>query len=380
MDLIPVAGPWITAKEIESVADAAANAWYGNAGVYNQRFEAAFAAYVARRHAISLPSCTSALHLALVSHDVGPGDEVVLADVNWIASAAPITYVGATPVFADIDRRSWCLSATTLEACLTPRTKAVIIVNLYGNMPDMDSVLAAAQRHDLVVIEDAAESIGSQYKGRKAGGFGHASTFSFHGSKTLTTGEGGMLLTDDEKVHQRCLFLRDHGREPGDKLFFNTEVAFKYKMSALQAALGLAQLDRVEEILERKRAIFVWYREGLEGVEGITLNQDLPDVLSSYWMVTVVWDAGLGRDKRGVMEALGQRGVETRPFFHPLSSLPAYAGSPQADAARQRNTVAYEIAPCGVNLPSALSVTREQVRYVCEQVRDLFAARQKECV
>jgi perosamine synthetase len=380
MDPIPVAGPWITPKEIEYVADAAATAWYADAGVYNQRFEAAFAAYVSRRHAISLPSCTSALHLALAGHGLGPGDEVVLADVNWIASAAPITYVGATPVFADVDRRSWCLSAAALEACVTPRTKAVIVVNLYGNMPDMDALLAVARDHGLIVIEDAAESVGAEYKGRKAGGFGHASAFSFHGSKTLTTGEGGMLLTDDDALHQRCLFLRDHGREPGDKLFFNTEVAFKYKMSALQAALGLAQLERIEEILQRKRAIFAWYREALDGVEGITLNQDLPDVLSSYWMVTVVWDRGLGRDKREVMEALRQRGVDTRPFFHPLSALPAFAGTPQADAARQRNTVAYEIAPCGVNLPSALSLTREQVTYVCAQVREVLAARRKECV
>jgi perosamine synthetase len=380
MNLIPVAGPWITPKEVEYVADAAANAWYGNAGVYNQRFETAFAEYVDRRHAISLPSCTSALHLALAAHGVGAGDEVVLADVNWIASAAPICYVGATPVFADVDRRSWCLSAEALAACVTPRTKAVIVVNLYGNMPDMDAVLAVARRHGLFVIEDAAESVGSQYKGRKAGGFGHASTFSFHGSKTLTTGEGGMLLTDDKAIHQRCLVLRDHGREPGDKLFYNTEVAFKYKMSALQAALGLAQLERIEEILQRKRAIFAWYREALAGIEGLTLNHELPDVLSSYWMVTVVWDRELDRDKRAVMDELRQRGVDSRPFFHPLSSLPAYAGSPQAEAARRRNTVAHEIAPRGVNLPSALSLTREQVTYVGEQVRELFAARQKECV
>jgi perosamine synthetase len=244
----------------------------------------------------------------------------------------------------------------------------------------MDAVLAVARRHGLFVIEDAAESVGSQYKGRKAGGFGHASTFSFHGSKTLTTGEGGMLLTDDKAIHQRCLVLRDHGREPGDKLFYNTEVAFKYKMSALQAALGLAQLERIEEILQRKRAIFAWYREALAGIEGLTLNHELPDVLSSYWMVTVVWDRELDRDKRAVMDELRQRGVDSRPFFHPLSSLPAYAGSPQAEAARRRNTVAHEIAPRGVNLPSALSLTREQVTYVGEQVRELFAARQKECV
>ncbi len=380
MDLIPIAGPSITPKEVSYVADAAANAWYGRANDYLQRFEAAFAAYVDRRYAIALPSGTSALHLALAARRVGAGDEVIVADVNWIASAAPISYVDATPVFADIDRRSWCLSANALEACVTSRTRAVIVVNLYGNMPDMDAILEAARRHGLMVIEDAAESVGAEYKGALSGSFGDASIFSFHGSKTLTTGEGGMLLTDDEALYRRCLFLRDHGREPGDRFFFNTEVAFKYKMSSLQAALGLAQLERITEIVQHKRELFSWYREELSGVQELTLNEELPDVLSSYWMVTIVWHRSLGLDKHAVMDVLRDRGIDSRPFFHPLSSIPAYEHTPEAKAARQRNTTAYEIAPCGVNLPSALNLTREQVRYVCEQVRELIATRKKECV
>lgn len=380
MDLIPIAGPWITQKEIDFVADAAANAWYGNANVYNERFEKAFAEYVNRRYAITLPSCTSALHLALAAGGVGPGDEVVLADVNWIASAAPISYVGATAVFADIDRNSWCISADTLEACVTSRTKAVIVVDLYGNMPDMDAVLEVAGRHGLVVIEDAAEAIGSEYKGRKAGSFGAVSTYSFHGSKTLTTGEGGMLLTDDERIHQRCLVLRDHGREPGDRYFMNNEVAFKYKMSALQAALGLAQLQRIDEIVERKREIFGWYRDELGGVDGLTLNEDLPDVRSSYWMVTILWESGFDLGKKQMMQHLRQRGVDSRPFFHPLSSIPAFADAPAAATARSRNAVSYDVAARGVNLPSALILTREQVSRVCEQVREVIASRRKECV
>ncbi len=380
MDLIPIAGPWITQKEIDFVADAAANAWYGNANVYNERFEKAFAEYVNRRYAITLPSCTSALHLALAAQGVGPGDEVVLADVNWIASAAPISYVGATAVFADIDRHSWCISGDSLEACVTPRTKAVIVVDLYGNMPDMDAVLEVARRHGLAVIEDAAEAIGSEYKGRKAGSFGAASTYSFHGSKTLTTGEGGMLLTDDERIHRRCRVLGDHGREPGDRFFLNKEVAFKYKMSALQAALGLAQLQRIDEIVERKREIFAWYLDGLGDVDGLTLNEDLPGVRSSYWMVTILWEPGFDLDKLQVMQRLRQRGVDSRPFFHPLSSIPAFADAPAAATARTRNAVSYDIAARGVNLPSALSLTREQVSRVCEQVRELLAFRQKERV
>lgn len=368
-DRIPVAGPWITEKEIAYVTDAVTNAWYENANVYTKRFEEAFATYVGRRYAISLPSCTSGLHLALLALGIGPGDEVVVPDVTWIATAAPISYVGATPVFTDVDRDSWCLTADTLEAALTPRTKAVIVVDLYGNMPDMDAIQRLADRHRVAVIEDAAEAIGSTYKGRPAGSFGVASAFSFHGSKTLTTGEGGMLLTDDETIYQRCLVLHDHGRQPGDIMFRNIEVGYKYKMSSLQAALGLAQLERIDELIARKRAIFAWYRAELGGSNVLTLNSESPDVRNTYWMVTAVFSASLGYRKEDVMKALDEQGMATRPFFDPLSSQPAYAEVPGAEAARASNQVAYAIAPYGINLPSALNLSQATVAKVCRRLR-----------
>ena len=214
-------------------------AWYGSANHYHDRFERAFAEYVGTKYAVALPSCTAALHLALLALGVGPGDEVIVPDCTWIASSAPISYVGATPVFADIDAQTWCLSAETLEQCITPRTRAVIAVDLYGNMPDMDALRFVARRHGLAIIEDAAEAIGSEYHGRMAGSLGDMGVFSFHGSKTLTTGEGGMLVTDRADIISRVHVLRDHGRRPGDVSFFNAEVAFKYKMSSFQAAFGL---------------------------------------------------------------------------------------------------------------------------------------------
>lgn len=365
MERILVSGPSITQKEIDYVADAAANAWYSNANVYHERFERAFAEYVGRRYAIALPSCTSAIHLALAALGVGPADEVIVPDATWIASSSPITYVGATPIFADIDERSWCLSAESFEACLTPRTKAVIPVDLYGNLPDWDALLEVACRRGVAVIEDAAEAIGSEYAGRKAGSFGNASVFSFHGSKTLTTGEGGMLLTDDETLYRRALFLRDHGRKPGDRMFFNHEVAYKYKMSSMQAALGLAQLERVEELLAAKRQIFSWYERELRGVEGVTLNCGSPATSNVYWMVTVVLDPRLGLGKERLMELMDERNIDTRPFFFPLSSIPAYRDTAEARAARERNRVAYSVSPYGINLPSGLNLTEEKVTYVC---------------
>lgn len=375
MERIPVAGPWITEREIAYVTDAVKTAWYGEANTYQRRFEEAFKTYVSRRYAMALPSATSAIHLALAALGIGEGDEVIVPDATWIATSAPISYVGATPVFADIEPRSWCLSPTALEACITPRTRAVILVNLYGGMPDMDAVLAIAERAGLAVVEDAAESVGAEYRRRRAGSFGDASVFSFHGSKTLTTGEGGMLLTDDEGIYQRALVLRDHGRAAGGKPFWNQEVAFKYRMSSLQAALGLAQLERIHELVERKRTIFGWYREGLDRTKGVTLNYAGPMVMNAYWMVTAVFDAALGLDKEAAGEALSQRGIDTRPFFYPLSSLPAYANRPEAKAAAARNRHAYDVSRRAINLPSALNLTRAQVEYVCRELGGLLERR-----
>ena len=369
MERILISGPSITQKEIDYVTDAVTNAWHANANIYHERFERAFADYLGVRYAVALPSCTSAIHLSLLALGVGHGDEVVVPDATWIASAAPVTYVGATPVFADIDRQTWCLSAETLAAAVTPQTKAVIAVNLYGNMPNLPALIEVARERGLPVIEDAAEAVGAEYGGRKAGSFGQTGVLSFHGSKTLTTGEGGMLLTDDEAIHRRVLFLRDHGRSPGDKQFCNTEVAYKYKMSSMQAALGLAQLERIDELIERKREIFGWYRQELEGIEAITLNDELPGAKNSYWMVTVVLGRSYGIEKETLQEQLSAEGIDCRPFFHPLSSIPAYASLPQAHEARERNRVSYEICPYGINLPSGLTLTRDQVRYVCDKLK-----------
>lgn len=368
---IPVAGPWITQKEIDYVTEAAKNAWGVNANLYHERFESAFAKHTGRKYAIALPSCTSAIHLSLLSLDLKPGDEVIVPDITWIASSAPITYVGAIPVFADIDPASWCLSAQSFKENITTKTKAVIVVDLYGNMPEMDDILDAAQQHGVAVIEDAAEAIGSEYKHRMAGSFGLTSTFSFHGSKTLTTGEGGMLLTDDQKTYQRCLFLRDHGRPPGDKKFWNTEVAYKYKMSSFQAAFGLAQLERIGELIERKRQIFSWYREELANVSGVTLNSEAPHVKNTYWMVTAMFSPSLKINKDNLMRIMSDHGIDCRPFFYPLSSLPAYSELPQAKAAGRKNMQAYRISPNAINLPSALCLTRENVTDVCNQLKEI---------
>ena len=369
---IPVAGPWVTEREIRYVTEAAANDWYGNAGASLRRFEQAFAERIGVKHALGLPHCTAGLHLALLAFGVGPGDEVIVPDVTWVATAAPIFYVGATPVFADIDPLTWCVTAESIERCLTPRTKAIITVDLYGTLPEMAAIRELADRKGIPLLEDAAQAIGAEHAGRPAGSFGDIATFSFHGSKTLTTGEGGMLVTDNTDHYNRCVFLRDHGRPPGSfRFFITTEIGFKYKMSGLQAAFGLAQLERLEELIERKRAIFSWYEKRLADLPGIVLNHESPGTRSAYWMVTMVVDRSYKLNQRDMMDHFDKYEIETRPFFHPLSSLPAFAGAPDAADARSRNVHAYDLSPRGINLPSALNLSRSQVERVCHVLRAL---------
>lgn len=368
MKRIPIAGPWITDHEIQYVTDAVSHAWYADAGMYHDRFERAFAEYLGIEHTISLPSCTSALHLALAALSIKPGDEVIVPDITWIATAAPISYVGAKPVFADIDPQTWCLTADTLIPCLSDRTRAVIAVDLYGSMPPMADLRSMLADRGIPLIEDAAQAIGCSIGGQRAGSFGVASVFSFHGSKTLTTGEGGLLATNSTDLYQRVSFLRDHGRAFGPKQFWNTEVAFKYRMSSMQAALGLAQLERVDELVERKREIFRWYNERLSSIPDLILNAEPDGTVNAYWMVTAIWGNHYNISKEAMIAGLFKEGIDSRPFFYPLSSLPAYANSPDARRAQSDNKTSYRLSPNGVNLPSALCLSEQDVDRVCRSL------------
>jgi perosamine synthetase len=374
MPRIPIAGPSITQKEIDYVTAAVKSAWYDGANIFHERFEQAFATHCGRRHAVSLPSCTSALHLALLALGVDEGDEVIVPDTTWIASVAPVRYIGATPIFADIDTQTWCLSPEAFEAAITQQTKAAIVVDLYGSMPDWDRLSEIASRRGIVLIEDAAEAVGSRWRERPAGSFGTLSAFSFHGSKTLTTGEGGMLVFDDDQLRARILQLRDHGRVPGDTMFFNEEVAWKYKMSSMQAALGLAQLERLDELVAKKREVFSWYRKQLADWNYAHLNPDVPGLYNSYWMTTVLLDRALGIKKETLVPVLRQKGVDVRPFFYPLSMIPAFRDTPEAKIARERNRNAYSISPYGINLPSALALDEFTVEHVCVILRQEISA------
>jgi perosamine synthetase len=369
---IPVAGPWITDREVELVADAARNAWYQNHYHFNARFERAFADYIGVQHSVSLPHATAALHLALAALGIGPGDEVIAPDVTWIASVAPITYVGAEPVFVDIDPVTWCVDPEAVEAAIGPRTRAIIGVDLYGSMCDWTRLEQIAERHGLALIEDAAEALGSSWRGRRAGAFGRAAAFSFHGSKTLATGEGGMLVTNDAQLMDRVFVLRDHGRVPGDRFFQNYEIGFKYRMNGVTAALGLGQIERIDELIAYKRAIFGWYKERLQAIEGVAFNAEPDGVYNSFWMVSVVPDESFGLDKFRLMAAFLERNIDTRPFFSQLSSVPAFAAHARAKRFVGPNDKGVAAAMRGVNLPSGYNVTESVADLVCAALKEIL--------
>ncbi len=368
---ISMSGPWVTDDDIEIVIDALRNGWYGNdAYTYVETFESEFAKYHNRRFALMTPNCTTAIHLLLAGLDIGPEDEVIVPECTWIASAAPITYQGATTVFCDIDPNHWCVTPESVAAEITEHTRAVIVVDLFGNMPDMDGLRALCDQKNIYLIEDSAEALGSIYRETRAGKFGIGSVFSFHRTKTLTTGEGGMLLLDDEHLFKRCKFLRDHGRQPGT--YFNTEVTFKYMPFNLQAALGYAQFKRIDELVERKRWIWSSYCERLCDLPDIQINPEPDHVFNSVWCTALVFGPSYNLDKETAMARLEQEGVPSRPFFYPLTSLPAYPDREQK--ARQQHPVSYDISSRGINLSCALNLVESDIDRICNAVRKILGA------
>lgn len=363
-----MAGPWITEHEIRVVEDCMRNGWYNYH--YVERFQREFAQYHDRKFGIMTPNCTTAIHLLLTALGIQEGDEVIVPECTWIATAAPITYLRATPVFCDIEPVNWCLDPGSVERSITPRTKAIIAVDLFGNMPVMDALVELAAHHGIPLIEDSAESLGSTYQGIRAGKFGVGSVFSFHRTKTLVTGEGGMLLLDDERLFERCMFLRDHGRKPDGPAYYNYEVTYKYMPFNLQAAVGYAQFQRLDELVAKKRWILESYKTRLADVPDIEFNAEPAGVFNSVWITGLLIGKTHGMTKLEAMEKLKALGLPTRPFFYPLSSLPAYAGC--EDVYRARNPRAYDICARGINLPGALVMTEEQVDVVCDGVRRIL--------
>jgi perosamine synthetase len=357
--------PSITDLEVQYATDAAANGWGDKCYDYINRFEEAFKAHLGVRYAIATSSCTGALHMGMAALGIGPGDEVIMADTNWIATAAPIVHLGAKPVFVDILPDSWCLDPELVEQAITPSTKAIVAVHLYGNLCEMDKLLAIGEKYSIPVLEDAAEAIGSVYHGRRAGSMGKFGAFSFHGTKTLTTGEGGGFVTNDPGLYEHVLTLSNHGRARGQtKQFWPDMVGFKYKMSNIQAAIGCAQIERIEELIERKRQIFQYYREHLAVLPGVAMNPEPAETINGAWMPTVVVDAEIGITREHLQAAFAAENIDARVFFHPLSSLSMFDDQP-------KNYYAWSIPERAINMPSYHDINETEIQRVCKVINTL---------
>jgi perosamine synthetase len=364
---IHYAKPSITELEVRYATDAAAHGWGERCYEYIDRFERGFREHLGARHAIATSSCTGALHMGLAALGVGPGDEVILGDINWIASASPIAYLGARPVLVDVLRDSWCLDPARVEAAITPRTRAIIAVHLYGNLCDMDALLDIGKRHGIPVVEDAAEALGSMWRGRRAGTMGAFGTFSFHGSKTMTTGEGGMFVTSDDALHARVLTLSNHGRTRGQvRQFWPDCFGFKYKLSNIQAAIGCAQLERLDELLAGKRRVFKHYENALRGLP-LAMNPEPEGCANGFWMPSIVVDDGVPFDRERLLAAFAEADIDGRVFFWPLSLLPMFRGHIGGE-------VSHSLYQRAVNLPTYHDITDAQMDCVVEVVRHHLAA------
>lgn len=360
--------PSITELEVAYATDAARNGWGARCYDYIVRLEAEFARHLGVPYALATSSCTGAMHLGLAALGIGPGDEVILADTNWIASAAPIVHLGATPVLVDIRPDTWCIDPDLAEAAITPRTKAIIATHLYGSMCDMDRLLEICTRRGIPVIEDAAEALGSAWRERRAGSMGRFGTFSFHGTKTMTTGEGGMFVTSDAALFERVSILSNHGRDPAEpRQFFPSLLGYKFKMANVSAAIGCAQVERMDELLAGKRRIMAKYRDLLDAIDGVSLNVEPPGTTNGYWMPTAVFDPGLGISREALIAAFNAANIDARVFFWPLSSLPMFSPRPE-------NRTAYDLPSRAINLPSFHDMDEAQQVRVADVIRNLVGA------
>jgi len=367
---IPVCEPCLDGNETTYVLDCLRSNWISSAGKYVPLFEQRFAEACGCRHGIACLNGTIALHLALESLGVGPGDEVILPAFTMIATINAVTYTGARPVLIDAEPATWNLDVEQLASRITPRTRVILPVHTYGHPVDMDAVMALADRHGLFVLEDCAEAHGAEVRGRRTGGLGHAGAFSFYANKMLTTGEGGMITTNDDRLARRARNLRDHAFSP-ERHFWHKSLGFNYRMTSLQAAVGLAQTEQLDRFVENRRRNARWYTERLRDVRGIIPPPEAAWAKSVFWMYAVLVEDDFGISRDDLRLFLARNGIETRTFFIPMHLQPIY----HAAFRGQRYPVAERLCRQGFYLPSAATLTEETIDHIVRQIRDAAGLR-----
>ena len=360
---IPLAAPTMKGNEKTYVLDCLESNWISSAGGYVSRFESAFGDFCGTRFAVASCNGTAALHLGLLALGVGPGDDVIVPTLTFVASANAVSYCGATPVFVDSEPGTWNLDSAKLEELITPRTKAIMAVHLYGQPAEMDSILSLAEARNLSVIEDSAQAHGARYHGRTTGSIGDVASFSLYGNKVLTSGEGGVVTTQDEEIDLRARLFRGQGMDITRRYWFPV-IGYNYRMTNLTAAIGLGQVESAADHLSRRSEIYDWYRECLANEPRVRWQRALPGSTPSHWLVTVVLDGDEEIERDTVMSRLMDKGIETRPVFYPMHTLPPYrSGTSRAFP------VADEISQKGISLPTWEGLTRNDVDRVCDELR-----------
>ncbi len=358
---IPVAEPLLAGNELEYVTDCLKSGWISSLGKYVQDFEQGFAEYCGMRYGVATSNGTTAIHLLAATLNLGPGDEVIMPSLTFVATANAIRYTGATPVFVDSERQTWNIDPDTVVEAITPRTKAIFAVHLYGHPADMDALRSIADEHNLLLLEDAAEAHGACYKGQRVGGLSDAAIFSFYGNKIITTGEGGIIVTNNKEWADRSFFLENQGRY-SDNPYWHPEIAYNYRMTNVQAAIGLAQLEQIDNMLAIRRRNAGYYNRYLAEVPGLTLPPETDWATNVYWMYSVIVEDEFGMERDELRPKLHEAGIDTRPFFYPVHTLPMYNTS-------QSLPVAEDLGRRGINLPSGATLTLEQIDYICDTIR-----------
>ena len=365
---IPVYQPSLNGNEKKYVNECLDSSWISSKGKFVSEFEKRFSEYAGVKHATTVCNGTVAIHLALLALGIGSSDEVIVPTLTYIASVNAIAYTGATPVFVDSLIDTWQLDPEDVRRKITVNTKAIMAVHLYGHPCEMDTILSIAKEHGLFVIEDCAEAFGTIYKGRHVGGFGDISTFSFFGNKTITTGEGGMVVTNDETLFDRAVHFKGQGLAK-HREYWHDVIGYNYRMTNVCAAIGLAQLEQADAFLVRKRQIAELYKEGLRGTT-LDFHGEVGEVRHSYWMFSILVERPEHRDT--LRKILSDAGIETRPLFYPAHTMPMYASR------YQRHPVAENLGWRGINLPSWPDLTDGQVNHICSLARDALVSMEKE--
>jgi perosamine synthetase len=365
---IPVCIPLLGNRELDYVTDCVRTNWISSKGRYVNEFEKGFARYCGAKDGIATTNGTAALHLALASLGVGKGDEVIIPAFTMMSTAFAVLYCNAIPVLVDAEPDTWNMDTDLIEEKITRRTKVLLPVHIYGHPCDMDPILRLAESHDLFVVEDAAEAHGAEYRGKKAGGIGDCGCFSFYANKIITTGEGGMVVTNDPEIAERARSLKDLAFQK-DQRFLHTDVGFNYRMTNIQAAIGLAQLERIDEFVEMRRAHAALYTRLLRGIPGLQFPVERPWARNVHWMYSILLIDEFGMSREALMGELEKRGIETRTFFMPVHEQPVCSGMDLFSG--EHYPVATEIGRRGLYLPSGSGLTNEEIGYVCTAIREI---------